>query len=181
MTEFEQPDPETLARARQIFAERRIADALADGAGEGPAHLSPAAIYRAAVGDAPLPQAEISAALLRNPALRSAYRSLVAQTSSYALPRAAAASSAEFPVREGDGCRIRVERSRADVDRHYVIIELTDPDRAAPQLMTVCDVDDNCTRVALPEPCRGFIQFLAEPATGILEKLRDVNAEIYFR
>jgi len=171
MTEFEQPDPETLARARQIFAERRIADALADGAGEGPAHLSPAAIYRAAVGDAPL----------RNPALRSAYRSLVAQTSSYALPRAAAASSAEFPVREGDGCRIRVERSRADDDRHYVIIELTDPDRAAPQLMTVCDVDDNCTRVALPEPCRGFIQFLAEPATGILEKLRDVNAEIYFR
>lgn len=124
---------------------------------------------------------ELERALAADPALRADFRRLLEKTAASYLPQVAAASSGTVERREGQGCRIRFEASRAEPSQTYVIIELIDQERPIPGALFVCYADYRCVKFALPPAHDGVIQILLEQDSDLLAKLRDIKTEVFLR
>jgi hypothetical protein len=120
-------------------------------------------------------------ALDNRPSLRRAYRTLLSQVSSFHLPEALAASSDALPTREGEGCRVSLQPSRAEPDQVYVIVELTRDREAKPETLIVCDREDRTRQIALPPLRNGVAQVIVEKSSDLLIFLSDPKAEVYLR
>jgi hypothetical protein len=124
---------------------------------------------------------ELERALEEDPALRADFRRLLEKTAASYLPQVAAASSGTVERREGQGCRIRFEASRAEPNQTYVIIELSDPETPMPGALFVFYAEYRCVRFALPPAHDGVIQILLEQDSDLLAKLRDIKTEVFLR
>ena len=124
---------------------------------------------------------ELERALEEDPALRADFRRLLEKTAASYLPQVAAASSGIVERREGPGCRIRFEASRAEPSQTYVIIELSDPEVPVPGTLFVCYAEYRCVKFALPPAHDGVIQILLEQDSDLLAKLRDIKTEVFLR
>ena len=124
---------------------------------------------------------ELERALEEDPALCADFRRLLEKTAASYLPQVAAASSGTVEQREGQGCRIRFEASRAEPSQTYVIIELSDPEAPMPGALFVCCAEYRCVKFALPPAHDGVIQILLEQDSDLLAKLRDIKTEVFLR
>ena len=180
MSKFKVPEKGELAMVQQAFAELEVVDVLIHAPQQGESNRVTASdLFAYACGDA-AQTVRIKSALIRFPSMRGVLKDMVARTSVYHIPEAIAASTEEFPMRRAEGCRVRMEASRAEADQHYLIIEL-DEGRDVPSLLTLCDSKDRFEQVNLPAPRRGTIQVTVTAETGIPEMLRDPKTTIYLR
>lgn len=167
--------PGQQAQLREIFAEIRDADALlrpATDRSQGK-RLSAGMLYAAA--------RDGENAYSDHPGARRFYRHVVADTARFALPLARAASSGLAPARHGEGCNIRIERSRAEPDQYFVLVELAKDSRASPTSLIVCDGDDRCSRFPLPVARDGISQIVAESDSDLMRLISDPASKVYLR
>lgn len=187
MKEFAIPAPAQMIEARQRFAASELAESVADSAADSTAGGAPKSIpvsrLYAIVTDpgSPMPP-DIAAAMLQRPALRAAYRALLAGSASYHVPEAMAASTDVLLLkRRGDGCLIRFLPSRAEPDQVYLIVELDDPGRAMPSALVFCDAEDFCSAVELTGWRNGVAQLIVETSSAILRLARDPKSSAYLK
>ena len=174
------PAPARLDDIKADFsAQGLVAEMLAAG-GAAAAGIAPGDLYAYVQGDFSRAQV-VKTALIANPALRRLYRRMAEDGALYAIPQAIAASTAEFPERRVDGCRVRVLPSRADSGTYYVIVELTDQIDRAPNLLIIYDPADRIEQLPLPAPVDGVIQLLIDEAGGVPAMLRDPKSAIFLR
>lgn len=127
--------------------------------------------------------AELERELHTDPDLGEAFRRVLDRTAVHRLPRVAAASASAITSRDGAGCRIRFQDSRAEPDQTYVIIEVDDAgaEAAPPAHMFIVDESGACRKFALPEARNGVIQFLVERDSELLAGLLDIKTEVFLR
>lgn len=182
MNEYDLPEGRRLERAREIFGEIEDARALLRAVSEGatPA-VAASRLHADATGhDAP-PDPAVETFLAANPAARTAWRRMIEASARFALPEAMAASSGEPSPRQGEGCRIRFERSRAEPGLFYVIVEVTDEAAEPPKALIVCDLDDRCRQFPLPDMRGGVAQLIADENSDLMRLLGDPKAKAYLR
>lgn len=144
-----------------------------------PAGLSPSALWAHVTGMAPIPRAELAAALLADPGLRETLAGLMQRVALATGPRVAAASTGErVTERGGDGFRLRLLPARGAVDQTWVMIELDRPD-PAPSRLTVLPADGPPESVALDLPVDGAVQVLAETSSALVRALADPVATVF--
>lgn len=124
---------------------------------------------------------ELERELERDPTLRADLHRLLEKTAVSYLPQVAAASSGTIKVREGQGCRIRFEASRAEPSQTFVMIELTDRETPIPSHLFVCDAENHCLKCPLPPARDGAIQILLEQGSDLLDRLLDIDTEVFLR
>jgi hypothetical protein len=127
--------------------------------------------------------AGVEEALERDPRLAADLRLLLEKTAVRHVPRAAAASTGAVRERHGEGCRVRLQPSRAEPGQVYVIIEMSPPSAPAdtPRALFVCDAENRCRRYLLPEARDGVVQLLAEAQSDLVRGLEDTRSEVYLR
>lgn len=167
-------EPLAAAAFQALLDERALLDAA-------PARqaIAPSRLYAYAAGLV-AEDAGIEAALAADPRLAADFARLLARTSTWQLPRLAAASSGEDVVRSGDNCRIELRRSEAEPSQVYLIIELAAPE-ALPTRLFVTRGDGQVVSAELPDARDGVIQLLVGADTALVAALRDVGAEIFLR
>jgi hypothetical protein len=181
MNEYPIPEGRRLDQTRATFGEIEEANVLLRAAsGNAPAMISPSRLYACATG-AVADDPEVEAALGRNPAMRAAYRRMIESAARYAMPEAMAASSGGPAPRQGEGCRIRFERSRAEPNLFFVIVELTDEAAEPPQALIVCDAEDRCRQFPLPGMRNGTAQMIADENSDLMCLLGDPKSRAYLR
>ena len=182
MREFDIPTPARRDEARRRFAAKELTDAVA-GAREADAaaRISMSQLY--ALVSAPSRQlpGDVAAAMLAQPALRAAYRDLLARSTAYHLPAAMAASTEALPQRTGDGCRIRFLASQAEAHQVYLIVELDDSDRTPPGALIFSDEEDFCATLELTNWRDGVAQRIVEANSDILRLARDHKSVAYLK
>ena len=175
------PKRDELNSVKQIFAELEAVDTLIHQqpreVGSGAIAASDLLAY--ACGDE-VNAGQISGALIRSPALRRVLKGFLTEVSEYYIPEAIAASTEGFPERGVDGCRLRLEVSRAESNQYYLIIELSEGGHI-PSLLTLCDLKDRFEQVKLPPPRKGTIQVTVTLESGIPDLLRDPKTAVYLR
>jgi hypothetical protein len=119
--------------------------------------------------------------LQQNSDLRADFHRLLEKTALSHLPQVAAASSGPIDVREGRGCRIRFEASRAEPSQTFVMIELSDPEMPVPGHLFVCDAENRCLKCPLPPARDGAIQILLGRDSALLDQLLDLDTEVFLR
>ena len=166
---------EVLESEREL---RRDADTDTEG---GPIAFS--RLYAYATG-ARAEDAEVEAALARNSGLRRDFQRLLERAAPYYLPQVAAASTGPVSLREGAGCCIRLQPSKAEAGQVYVIVELTDK-AAQPQTMFVVDSGGEgggqTLRLPLPAARDGVIQILVAEGSELVRGLSNLTSEVYLR
>ena len=180
MTSFEIPTKEQLEVTRDIFCESSQVSELVDilKSKEALGGISVSRLYTYATTSSGVDE-ELETKLGENLNLRRIYKDMVERTSRFHLPEAMAASSEELPSRHGQGCRIRMEASRAEADQIYVIIEIDGEADQPPSTLIVCDADQNCRRFGLPEIRNGVAQLIAERQSDLVTMLMNPKAEAY--
>lgn len=143
-------------------------------------HISASDLFRMAQGKM-VPDRNFSLLDTSSSETRSAYVQMLTQTAAYHLPPPMAASSTEIAVRDGSGCRLRFETSRAEPDQVYIIIELTNRSADIPLDMIVCDSDNNCQSIPLPTARDGIIQLISQRNSPLMDLLSDPRTEVYLR
>jgi hypothetical protein len=96
------------------------------------------------------------------------------------MPRAAAASSGDIHVREGDGFKITLKTSQADTDQVYVIIESFDRDDA-PTLLFIQNEDMGVLRLNIDGFYDGEAQILLFAQDDVVKALRNHASEVILR
>jgi hypothetical protein len=124
---------------------------------------------------------ELEEMLEQDPEMRADLHRLLEKTAVSFLPQVAAASSGTIDTREGRGCRIRFEASRAEPSQTYVMIELSDPEMPVPGHLVVCDAENRCLKCSLPAARDGAIQILLERDSALLNRLLDLETEVFLR
>ena len=130
------------------------------------------------VTDAGLDASDLEAALEESAALRRDLRRLTAKIAGYHIPELAAAASGPVTRRVTQGCQVSFEASRAEPSQTYVVISLSELG-SHPRWLAVFSKDNQCRRLALPEPRDGLIQLLMESGSDLLAALRDPDNEIF--
>lgn len=123
----------------------------------------------------------ISEALVDDLTLRRTYRTLLRNRASYHIEQAIAASSDLFPDRFCDGCKVRLQGSRADENQYYLIIELADKSRPGPHKLTAFGRDETCAVLDLPDQRNGIVQTIIEADSPLGELLKDPKTEVLLR
>jgi len=182
-TRFEMPEGAARVQAETLFDALLKLDVLKRPADEPASRSVPLSrLYEYASQAARGDDAEVEEALGRDPRLSADLRLLLEKTALHYLPRAAAAAGSE-PVRErhGEGCRVRLQPSRAEPGQLYVIIEVLPPSAPVdtPRALFVCDAENRCRRYLLPEPREGVVQLLAEAHSDLVRALEDTRSEVY--
>jgi hypothetical protein len=124
---------------------------------------------------------EIANALKDNLSLRRAYKALLQQSAFFHIPQAIAASSDEYPDRHCDGCRIRLQASRAESSQLYLIIELSDQRREMPKTLTAFFADETNLRLELPLGRNGVIQTMIDAHSDMATLLANPKTELFLR
>jgi hypothetical protein len=187
-TRYETPKGDKRALAAELFVAARQADALeraaaGAGAGRGLAgrpRFGMNRLYAYAVSTG-REDAELERALEVDADLGEAFRRLLDRTAGHVLPRVAAASQGVITGRDGVGCHIRFQDSRAEPDQTYVIIEIADTVAEPPAHMFIVDAAGKCRKFSLPEARNGVIQFLVERDSALLSGLRDIKTEVFLK
>ena len=181
-TQYQIPTAATRALATELFVAHRQIEALHrtrdDHAQARPIGMD--RLYAFAV-DPDRQDADLVGALRTNPKLGEAFQRILDRTARHRMPRVAAASPGVITSRDGTGCRIRFQESRAEPDQTYIIIELLDADAPSPGHMFVVDEAGQITKFALPAVRNGVIQFLVERDSALLAGLLDIKSEVYLR
>jgi len=181
MNEYPIPEGRKLERARGVFGEiEEVTTLLRATPGNGATTIAPSRLFAHATG-ATTDDPDVQAVLLRSPATRAAYRRMLESSTRFTLPEAMAASSGGPAAREGEGCRIRFERSRAEPNLFFVIVELTDEAAEPPQALIVCDADDRCRQFPLPGMRDGIAQMIADENSDLMRFLGDPKSRAYLR
>ena len=180
MIEYDLPAGKRLDLVRRFFGEASTVEELVNPE-HAPSSIAPSRLYSYATGLIEAPDPEIERAMEENPRLRSVFRRMLEEAASYYLPEAMAASTEDLPQRDGAGCRIRFEQSRAEPDQVYVIVELTDEVKAPPKTLVVCDAEDRCEQLALPQFRDSVVQFIVEKNSDLLRLLRDPKTKAFLR
>ncbi len=137
---------------------------------------------RAFVSAAPgLRDQDVRLALMRDPRLRRDLDRLLAKTAVVHFPRAAAASSGDVEVREGEGFRLRIRRSQAVSGQCYVIIEMEPEGLPMPTALFVKTAAGALDKHLLPDAQDRVIQLLVDEESDLVAGLRDPHTEVYLR
>jgi hypothetical protein len=180
MSKFRVPEQKEMEMVQHAFAELETVDTLLHMPPKSEAdRITASDLHDYACGDVSVAK-RTKSALMRFPAMRGILKDMVAKASDYQMPEAIAASTDEFPQRRTEGCKVRMEASRAEADHHYLIIEL-DEGRKIPSVLTLCDVEGKFEQLALPPPRRGVIQVTVTNNSGIPDMLRNPKTAIYLR
>lgn len=123
----------------------------------------------------------LEAALFQNLSLRRAYKTLLTQMAYFHIPQAIAASSEVYPARDCQGCRIRLQASRAESSQLYLIIEISDQRRDMPTKLSAFQKDEAYAQLDLPDARNGVIQTIIEIDSDLASLLKDPKVEIYLR
>ena len=178
----ELPAGADLEAAARAFDETINLDALlGEGEGEGRAPIAFGRLYAYATEAEGIGDPELAEALAGDPGLRAALRRLVEKTAILRLPWVAAASAGTIMSRDGEGCRIRFQRSRAEPRQTYVIIELDGAADARHRTLFACDPENRCAKFPLPEAREGVVQMLVDEDSELLRALLDIKTEIFIR
>lgn len=179
MNVFARPQGLALERLRQSYSAIEETEVLLRP-GAAPARVPASRLYAAAVKDAD--ETAIDALLGESRNARAFYRRGVAASALYSLPQARAASSGAALARHGEGCKIRTERSRAEPDQFFVLVEIDKADRQAPPTsLVVCDSEDRVRRFPLPAVREGVAQMIAEADSDLLRLICDPTTKVYLR
>lgn len=147
-----------------------------DGAATLP---SPSALWGHVTGAAPMPRADLAAALLACPELRETLAGMMARVSLAAGPRiAAAATGGRVSERGGEGFRLRLLPARGAPDQTWIMIALDRPD-PAPTRLTVLPPAGLPEAVALDAPVDGNVQLLAETGSDLVRALADPASRVF--
>ena len=173
------PEGKELEMVKQAFAEIETVEFLVNPKMEatGRTGIAASKLYAYVRGVSERGQ-ETEEAILQFPALCRAYGHMVRGTAIYTIPETIAASTVEFPERQSEGCRVRVEPSRAEPDQYYLIIEVDDG-RPVPTIISIADTNEHWEQVMLPAPRRGVVQVMVTADSGIPAMLRDPKTAIY--
>lgn len=179
MNVFARPHGLALERLRERFSETQETEALLRPAAPA-GRVSASRLYAAAMTDSEDPAVQGVLSESRN--ARAFHRRGVAASALYSLPQARAASSGAALARHGEGCKIRTERSRAEPDQFYVLVEIEKRERqAAPTSLVVCDSEDRVRRFPLPIVREGIAQMIAEADSDLLRLIGDPTTKVYLR
>jgi hypothetical protein len=181
MNSFHRPQGPVLMHVRGIFEEIEAAQTLLQPQEHRSTRMAASRLYAASRGGET--SRELEAVLASSRAARAVYRRAVADGARFSLPEARAASSRHTAARHGEGCRIRIERSRAEPDQFYVVVELAKetPAAASPTSLIVCDSDDRCQRFPLPPVRDGIAQIIAEDGSDLMRLIGDPTTRVYLR
>jgi len=186
MTGIEIDTPEDTDSAKENFTGQEALSDLYETVAQAQkrgmlAQVSMTRLYNYARGISGEEDVEIVKALTENLMLRRILKTMVTGAAMYHLPEAMAASTEDLPAREGDGCRIRMEESRAEPDQVYVIVELSNPEAETPSALVVCDEDMMCRQFVLPEARGGIAQLIAERGSHLVQMLANPKSEAYLK
>lgn len=180
MSKYKIPEEKGMDMLREAFSEIETVEGLIrpDIATETD-RIAAGDLYGYAMGET-VQSVRIKSALLRFPAMRRALDEMLGAQAVYAIPEAIAASTDAYPERRTNGCRLRVEVSRAEGDQVYLIIEV-DEGHAMPERLTLCGLDGQVEHLDLAAPRRGAIQVMVTIGSGIPEMLKDPKTALYLR
>ena len=177
MNTYQTPQGPQLERLRALFAEREKVQVLmrSSESGAKPRRIAASALYAAAKNGAH------HAALAGSRGGRAFCNQALAETAQYFMPEAKAASSLHMLERHGEGCRIRVEPSRAEPDQFFVIVEMPrEVTRSrVPTSLVLRDSQDYCQWFTLPPVRDGIAQFIAESNSDLVCLIGDPATRIY--
>ena len=180
MNKYMIPKIEELETVKQAFVELEATETLIDSLSEHKKDsIAASDLLAYARGDGEKAQ-QIKTALIRFPAMRKTLKGFLFQVSCYYIPEAIAASTEEFPERSIEGCRLKIETSRAETNQYYLIIELGE-NGEIPSSLILCDLEDRFEQIQLPPPRRGTIQVTVTIESGIPDMLSDPKTAIYLR
>ncbi len=181
-TRYETPKGDKRALAAGLFVANRQVDTL-QGTRDERARARPFGMDRlyAYAIEPGREDAELERELRADPSLGEAFQRILERTALHRLPRVAAASPGTITSRDGAGCRIRLQESRAEPDQTYVIIEVADAAGLSPAHMFIVDAGGQCRKFALPEARNGVIQFLVERQSDLLAGLLDIKTEVFLK
>ncbi len=183
MIEYDMPSSKRLDLVRQLYGEIAGVQELIQSLEGAPLarRISLSQVYAHAVGPEDPDKSEIDAAIQGDPRLRKLYRQFLERTARYSIPELRAASTGSDVPREGDGCRIRFQRSRAAPNQYYVIVELSDEREEAPETLIICDIEARCEKVSLPRARGGVAQIIVDEDAPLLRMLRDPKTVIFLK
>lgn len=177
MNTYQTPQGPHLVRLRALFAELEQVEVMihAHESGTKPRRVAASALYAAAKNGA------AHAALKDRRGARGFYNQTLAETAQFFMPEAKAASSYHMLERHGEGCRIRVEPSRAEPDQFFVIVEMPrEATRARmPTSLVLRDSQHFCQWFSLPPVRDGVAQFIAEANSDLVCLIGDPTTRIY--
>jgi len=124
---------------------------------------------------------EVEAALGQDLFVRRVYRTMLQQSALVYIPQALAASTEDYPERHADGCRIRLQASRAESDQLYLIVEMSDQRRSMPTSLNLVGADETTARVLLPGARNGVMQTIIDKNSEAAQLLADPKTEIFLR
>jgi hypothetical protein len=175
MNVYEHPQDIALVRAREAFAEVALTEALLQPGPKTSRRVSASALYRAARDGT-----AVDEEALQSRAARQFFAGAISETATYTLAEARAASSGGPAARHGEGCHIRFERSRAEPNQYFVVVEV---ERAhaepSPTSLIVCDREQRCRRFPLPEVRDGIAQIIAEADSDLVRLVGDPATRVY--
>ncbi len=177
MSDYKVLNEGTLKTTKQKFSELSQADEILTSS-ESHNAVSPSQLFAYANG---AKNEYVEKALSEDLNLRCIHRDLVKRGAVYYVPEVRAASSDLIVSREGRGCRIRMEPSRAEPDQVYVIIELSGDEKTLPTMLVVCDVESNCSRFPLPKVRDGVVQIIADRDADLVRLLSNPKTEAFIR
>lgn len=179
MNTFARPQVPAREAMRETFAEIEQARVLLRPHGEGSGRVAASRLYASAAQG--LDDAQVHATTGESRGARGFYRRTVAASALYSLPEARAASSGVALARHGEGCRIRTERSRAEPNQFFVVVEISQANPAHPTSLVVCDSEDRVRRFALPIVRNGVAQMIAEADSDLMRLIGDPTTKVYLR
>lgn len=180
MTQWHQFNSREQALAESLFIARSILDGDTEDI-ELNHKISFNELYQQATQpDKPL-TSELQQALSRDRKLRDDFHLLLQKTAHYHLPRAAAASTGPFTVREIEGFKIRLKPSRVEPEQAYVIIELPQDFTFVPRTLFIYEESGICQKHPLPAPMDAHIQLLTQADSALAQGIRNYKTEMFLR
>mgnify|MGYP004382447987 CR=1 FL=1 len=181
MNKFKLPEGRDLALIKTMFSELEMANEILQYKDEtNSTRSSVSDLLAYARGDLSQKQ-KIKEELLKYPSMRTALQSMISRTSVYCMPEAVAASSEIFPVRQIEGCQLRVEISHAETDQYYLIIEQVEGYHSPLSEMNLFGNSGSHEKLSLPEARRGIIQLVIKAGDNVLDLLQDPKTRIFLR
>lgn len=190
MTDFATPQDAEREQVKQQFVGAQIVGDLMEAAGnatdvENILRVGLYDLYRYATGGIAHPNTRLERALAQQAPMRTAFRRILSQSAVADLGIAVAASDGNLPSRAGDNCRIRFERSQAESDRIYIIIELApdlEPEKEAHlSHLVIFDAEGRCHQFPLPPARQRVIQFLTEDGSDLITLLGAPSSQVLLR
>jgi len=176
MIKFSAVDEGRLQKARDIFRQRELVDALLNEVeifSDKKKQLSPSQIFQLVQGSNSAIETEQR--INEHVDMMLAYQMMLYESSAWQPALAIAASSDELPAINGNGWKIRSERSNAEHSQIYVIVELTRSEANVPEELILCDSGNVCARFPLPAMRHGVAQFIVEEDSEVIRLLSNPN------